>query len=146
VTSKGKLLCVHSDIAQLQHRKLLLEENGYIVATACSKEDAVRLLKSEAIDAVVVDYIDDSLFVPKQIKQVRPRVQIVVVANKLDLPGAATDSADALVASFDGPQFLLDTLHFLLQVKPNQLPINTQSDRQRFADSIASAWRDRVRR
>lgn len=146
MTSKRKLLCVHSDIAQLQHRKLLLEDNGYVVETACSKEDAVTLLKSGAIDAVVVHYIEDSLFEPKQIKQVHPTVQIVLIADKLDLPCAAIDSADALVASFDGPQFLLDTLHFLLQVKPNQLPINTQSDRQRFAESTASAWRDRVRR
>ena len=68
--------------------------------------------------------------------------------NSLDIPVLDVDSIDALVASFDGPQFLLDTLHFVLQVRPRQICSgthkSTKSIRQRFANSTASEWRARI--
>jgi len=55
-----------------------------------------------------------------EIKQVRPKVPIVMLADHLELPDGALRSVDALVAKSDGPHFLLATVHFVLNVKPAQ--------------------------
>jgi DNA-binding NtrC family response regulator len=148
VSEKGNLLCIGGDPDQSESRKLLLESNGYKVTTTCTDQDGLNLLNSRGIDAVVAEVTGDSWFAATEWKKVHPQVPIVVVANSLDLPCFALDSVDAFVASFDGPQFLLDTLHFLLQVKPTQRsekpPQNTQALRHHFAESTASAWRTSV--
>ena len=132
---------------QLEQRKLFLENNGYRVLTANADQDAVAMLGSACLDAVVFEWTDD-FAIAKKMKEVNSRVPIVMVANTLDLPERASDSIDALVAAFDGDQFLLDTLHFLLEVKPTQLRhdvnTNTQNGRNDFARRTVCAWRSRI--
>jgi hypothetical protein len=147
MSSKRSLLCMHKDLIQLQQRKLLLERNGYMVLTANTDQDAMAMLGSARLDAVVFEWIGD-FGVAKKMKLANARVPIVMVANTLDLPERASDSIDALVGEFDGDQFLLDTLHFLLEVKPSQLSHDglgdTQDVRNNFARRTASTWRSRV--
>jgi len=99
------------------------------------------------VDAIVIECTNDSAMARK-LKQIAPGVPVVAVVNRLDVPILDVDSIDALVASFDGPQFLLDTLHFVLEVRPRQICSsankNTKSIRQRFANSTASEWRARI--
>jgi CheY-like chemotaxis protein len=147
LNTKRTLLCFHANESQVEH--VFLQENGYIVLTADSGKEALALLSSRPLDAILIQPLEDS-GVARAMKRVNPKVPIVAIVNSLDLPDFASDSVDALVASFDGSQFLLDTLHFLLEVKPAQIspsPHNndTQSVRNQFAKSAASAWRARVR-
>lgn len=117
--TNSTLLCIHRDPAQLS----LLQENGYELATATNGSDGLRLLMSRSVDAVVLEYhlgLMDGATVADEIKQVRPEVPIVMVADHLELPDGALKSVDALVAKSDGARFLLDTVHFVMNVKPAQ--------------------------
>jgi DNA-binding response OmpR family regulator len=101
----------------------LLQENGYELVTATNGRDALRLFMSRPVDAIVLEYhlgLLDGSVIAAEIKQVRPNVPIVMLADHLELPDGALKSVDALVAKSDGPHFLLATVHFVLNVKPAQ--------------------------
>ena len=70
------LLCIHRDPAQLS----LLKENGYELVTAGSGSDALQLLMSQSVDAVVLDYelsLLQGAAVAEEMKEVKPQVPIV---------------------------------------------------------------------
>jgi CheY-like chemotaxis protein len=116
MAAASTLLCIHRDPVQLN----LLKENGYGVITANNGSDGLRLLMSHAVDAIVLEYhlgLLDGGVVADEIKQVRPQLPIVMLAERLELPDAALKSVDVLVAKSDGPHFLLDTIHSVLQTK-----------------------------
>jgi DNA-binding response OmpR family regulator len=117
--TNSTLLCIHRDPAQLS----LLKENGYELATATNGSDGLRLFMSRPVDAVVLEYhlgLLDGAAIADEIKQVRPEVPIVMLADHVELPADALKSVDALVVKSDGPHFLLATVHFILNVKPAQ--------------------------
>jgi DNA-binding response OmpR family regulator len=121
MATKSTLLCIHRDPAQLS----LLRESGYELATATSGSDGLRLFKSRVVDAVVLEYplsLLDGVATAERIKQMRPEVPIVMLADQVELPACALASVDALVISSDGPHFLLATVHFILSVQPAQRP------------------------
>ena len=110
------LLCIHRDPGQLLH----LEENGYRLVTATCGYEGLRLLMSQAVDAVVIEYhlgLSDGTVVASEIKQVRPQVPIVMVCDDLELPEDALKSVDAIVVRSDGHHFLVATIHFVLSVE-----------------------------
>jgi CheY-like chemotaxis protein len=116
VATVSTLLCIHRDPAQLS----LLKENGYGVITATNGSDGLRLLMSRPVDAIVLEYylgLLDGGVVAHEIKQVRPQLPVVMLAERLDFPDGALKSVDALVAKSDGPHFLLATIHSVLQTK-----------------------------
>jgi DNA-binding response OmpR family regulator len=119
MATNSTLLCVHRDPTELR----LLQENGYELVTATNGRDALRLFMSRPVDAIVLEYhlgLLDGSVIAAEIKQVRPKVPIVMLADHLELPDGALKSVDALVAKSDGPHFLLATVHFVLNVKPAQ--------------------------
>ena len=119
MSTQSTLLCIHREPAQLS----LLKENGYRLVTATNGGDGLRLFTSWPVDGIVLDYhlgLLDGAVVAAEIKQVKPQIPIVILADSLDLPDGALKSVDAIVAKFDGPHFLLETVHFVLNVKPAQ--------------------------
>ena len=117
MATNSTLLCVHRDPAQLR----LVQEHGYELVTATNGHDALRLFMSRPVDAIALEYhlgLLDGSVIAEEIKQVRPKVPIVMLADHLELPDGALRSVDALVAKSDGPHFLLATVHFVLNVKP----------------------------
>jgi DNA-binding response OmpR family regulator len=119
MASNSTLLCVHRDPAQLR----LLQEHGYELVTATNGHDALRLFMSRPVDAIVLEYhlgLLDGSVIAAEIKQVQPKVPIVMLADHLELPDGALRSVDVLVAKSDGPHFLLATVRFVLNVKPAQ--------------------------
>jgi DNA-binding response OmpR family regulator len=119
MATNSTLLGIHRDPAQLR----LLQENGYQLVTATNGRDALRLFMSRPVDAIVLEYqlgLLDGSVIAAEIKQVRPKVPIVMLADHLELPDGALNSVDALVAKSDGPHFLLATVRFVLNVKPAQ--------------------------
>jgi CheY-like chemotaxis protein len=114
------LLCIHRDPAQLS----LLKEKGYAVMTATHGSQGLRMLMSKSVDAVILEYhlgLLDGAAVADEIRQVRPLLPIVMLAESLDLPQGALKSVDALVTKSDGPHFLLATLQSILQTKQSQV-------------------------
>ena len=110
------LLCIHRDPAQL----MVLQEKGFSVITATHGSQGLRLLVSKPVDAVVLEYhlgLLDGAAVADEIKKVKPRLPIVMLAESLELPEGALKSVDALVTKCDGPGFLLEAIHSVLQAK-----------------------------
>jgi DNA-binding response OmpR family regulator len=117
--ANATVLCIHRDPPQLT----LLHENGYGVVTATSGCEGLRLLMTQTVDAVVLEYylgLLDGAIVADEIKQVRPHIPVVMLADPLGLPHAALKSVDTLVDKSDGPHFLWAALHFLLSTKAQQ--------------------------
>jgi len=113
------LLCIHRDPAQLR----VLQENGYDLLTAANGHEGLGLFRSRAVDAIVLEYnlgLLDGSVIATEIKQVRPTIPIVMVAEHSDLPDGALHSVDVLVSTSDPPHFLWAAVHFLLTVKPAQ--------------------------
>src|SRR5712692_4610362 len=106
MTTNSSLLCIHRDPAQLS----LLKQNGYELVTARSGSDGLRLLMSQAVDAVVLDYelshSDGAATVAAEIKKIKPQVPIVMLADTVKLRDDALISVDALVYASDGPHIL----------------------------------------
>ena len=113
----NRLLCILRDPAQLS----LLEENGYELLTATNGHDGLRLFMSRRVDAIVLEYrlgMLNGSVITTEIKQVRPKVPIVMLADHAELPDGALKSVDALVPTSDPPHFLWAAVYFLLSVEP----------------------------
>jgi CheY-like chemotaxis protein len=122
------LLCIHREPAQLS----VLQEKGFSLITATHGSQGLRLLVSTPVDAVILEYylgLLDGAAVADEIKKVRPRLPIVMLAESLELPEGALKSVDALVTTSDGPRFLLEAIHSLLQAK-DRLHFDTGSVKQ----------------
>ena len=116
MAANSTLLCIHRDPAQLS----LLEHSGYDLVTATNGHDGLRLFMSRPVDAIVVDYhlgLLDGGVVAAEIKKVKPKVPIVLLAPDLDLPVSTLNSVDALVAKSGGPDLLLATIRSVLDGK-----------------------------
>jgi DNA-binding response OmpR family regulator len=112
------LLCIHRDPTQLS----VLEEHGYELVTAANGHEGLRLFMSRPVDAIVLEYhlgLLDGSVIAAEIKQIRPKVPIVMLADHLELPDGALTPVDALVAKSDGPHFLLTTVRSVL-IRPAQ--------------------------
>ena len=119
------LLCIHRDPAQL----MVLQEKGFSLIPATHGSQGLRLLMSKTVDAVILEYhlgLLDGAAVADEIKKVRPRLPIVMLAEILELPEGALKSVDALVTNCDGPRFLLEAIHTVLQAK-DRLHFDTAS-------------------
>lgn len=128
MATNSTLLCIHREPAQLG----LLQEHGYELVTAANGHEGLRLVKSRPVDAIVLEYNLGPLggtVIADEIKQVRPEVPIVMVTDRLDIPGGALNSVDALVAKADGPHFLLATVHFVLSAKSRARLRRTRKER-----------------
>jgi DNA-binding response OmpR family regulator len=113
------VLCIHCDPEQLT----LLKEKGYGLVTATNGSDGLRLLMTETVDAVVLEYYLgrwNGAVVAEEIRHMRPHLPIVMVADPQALPHGALESVDTLVDESAGPHFLWAAVHFLLSTKPEQ--------------------------
>lgn len=119
MATNGTLLCIHRDPSQVS----LLRENGYELVTATNGRDGLRLFMSRPVDAIVLEpYLGllDGFVVAAAIKQVKPEVPVVMVAEDVDLPKEVLKSVDALVAKSAGPHFLFATVHSVLSLNRAQ--------------------------
>lgn len=104
--TNSTLMCIRRDPGQLG----LLKEHGYELATATNGSDGLRLFMSRPVDAVVIEHhlcLVEGAAIADQIKEARPDVPVVMLADQVGLPANALKSVDALVVESDGPYFLL---------------------------------------
>jgi CheY-like chemotaxis protein len=113
MATNSTLLCIHRDPAQLS----LLHEHGYELLTATNGHEGLQLFMSQPVDAIVLDYqlgLLDGGVVAAAIKKIKPEVPIIMLAEAMELPVAALNSVDALVARSDVAHSLVSTVHSLL--------------------------------
>lgn len=146
MSAASTLLCIHRNPSQLN----LLKEQGYQLLIATNGHDGLRLFMSRTVDAIVLEYhlgLLDGAVVAAEIKQVRPKIPIVMLADHSELPKGVLNSVDVVVAKSDGPHFLWAAVHFMLNVKPEQRLDGKANVRTRQGPRLAETrMRRRARR
>lgn len=107
------LLCIHRD----PDRMRVLQENGYELLTAATGQKALGVLGTRPVDAIVLEYNDglcDGSAVASEIKQLRPNIPIVMLAEPEELPVSSRHAVDVLVSKSDPPYFVWAAVHFAL--------------------------------
>jgi DNA-binding response OmpR family regulator len=130
MAANSTLLCIHRNPAQLR----LLQKNGYELLTATNARDGLRLFMLQTVDVIVIEYhlgLLDGAIVAAEIKQVQPKVPIVLLADHSELPEGALKSVDVLVTKSDGPQVLSEAVRFALSLKPDRAREGRANDRTR---------------
>jgi len=116
--TRRTILCVEDDDLQLQLRKALFQSAGFDVLLAASGQEAVSLMESNQIDAVVLDYWMagmDGLSVAREMKQREPRLPILLLSGVSSLPEETSQLVDACFQkSRLGPQELIDEVSALI--------------------------------
>jgi len=124
---KKCLLCVDDDPGILQHRRLLLEGNGYEVVTATSGEDALTILERGAVvDAVLLDYVMPSMNgdeLAQRLRNLYPALPLIIVSAVDPLPPSLLQLINARVLKGQDPQILLSTVASVIsQAHPEAQP------------------------
>jgi CheY-like chemotaxis protein len=100
-TEKRTILCIDDYEAGLSARKILLEDEGYEVLTATDGRSGLQLFESHRVDGVILDYQMPGMngdLVACQMKQLKPRVPILLLSAYISLPEEKLRFFDALVA------------------------------------------------
>jgi CheY-like chemotaxis protein len=117
MATNSTLLCIHREPTELS----LLREHGYELLTATNGHEGLQLFMSQPVDAIVLDYqlgLLDGGIVAAAIKNVKPQIPIIMIAENTDLPVSTLNSVDALVAKSAMAHSLLDTVRSLLNDGP----------------------------
>jgi len=133
---KAKILCIDDHWNGLIGRKIFLENNGYEVLEATGGDEGLKLFKSHAVDAVVLDYQMPGMngdVVAKKMKSVKSDVPIMLLSAYGPLPKKKLMAVDTFLSKSQPPQILLSTLQALL---------NNQS--KPFFSRWLDTWRSRI--
>ena len=111
------ILCIDDDERALLLRTKVLERSGYRVLCATNPDEAFRLLDSEPIAAVILDYFlgtTTGSAVASEFHRRGARIPVLMLSSSVYLPEDARGLVDAFCTKIDGPVVLLDSLKRLL--------------------------------
>jgi CheY-like chemotaxis protein len=112
------VLCVDDEVIGLQVRKILLERAGYRVLTAQDGSEGLALFEEEPVEVVVLDYSMpgmDGGEVATRMRQVKPKVPILLLSAYVGLPSEVTSLVDLYMTKGEGADMLLKRLGSLLE-------------------------------
>jgi PAS domain S-box-containing protein len=92
---------------------LILERNGYFVATAGTASDALTVFKSGNFDLVITDHLlgrETGTAMAREMKRLKPHVPIVVLSGVTDTPDGI-EIVDAFLSKAEGAESLLAKVH-----------------------------------
>ena len=115
--AKARILCIDDHWNGLIGRKMLLEASGYEVLEASGGDEGLKLFRSHAVDAVVVDYQMPGMngdVVAAKMKRINAHVPIMLLSAYGPLPASKLSSVDSFVSKSQPPKILLSTLQDLL--------------------------------
>ena len=116
--SQGEfILCVDDETTGLSVRKMILESQGYRVATAENGPDGLAIFSAEPIDLVVLDYKMPGMngdIVAERMKQLKPSIPILMLSAYVDLPSETLALVDQYLTKGDGPLVMLKAVAELL--------------------------------
>jgi CheY-like chemotaxis protein len=114
----AKILCIDDETAALNIRKRVLETAGHYVVPARSGEEGVGLFRSEPFDLVLLDYWMpgmNGIATARELKRISPSVPMIILSGLSQLPDETMGVVDCWILKDEGPQFLLNTIHKLLE-------------------------------
>jgi DNA-binding NtrC family response regulator len=106
----SKILCVDDDRDGMASRKEVLESDGHQVWQALSAGEALRIMQTEEIELVIVDYYlvnTTGVMLAIEMKRLNPALAIVVLSGFGQLPGEAVGVANSWILKGSGPKQLL---------------------------------------
>lgn len=115
--TKARILCIDDHWNGLIGRKMLLEQSGYEVFEANGGDEGLRLFRSHAVDAVVVDYQMPGMngdVVAAKMKRINAQVPIMMLSAYGPLPKNKLKAVDSFLSKSQPPDILLSTLQELL--------------------------------
>jgi CheY-like chemotaxis protein len=102
------ILSIEDRLPSQTMRKMVLENAGYIVLTATSGADALKLLAVSHVDLVLSDHFlrgELGTAIAAQIKVLWPDIPILLISGAQDIP--ETEHLEGVVHKADGPTRLL---------------------------------------
>jgi CheY-like chemotaxis protein len=114
---KKTLLCVDDELIGLKIRKLILERSGYEVLTAEDGPKGLELFRSQDVHGVVLDYFMpgmDGGIVARHMKEMKPRIPILMLSAYFSLPDHALDHVDAFITKGQSPEILIEKIRELV--------------------------------
>jgi CheY-like chemotaxis protein len=114
---KATILCIDDHWNGLIGRKLLLEQSGFEVLEATSGAEGLKLFRSHAVDAVVLDYQMPGMngdVVAAKMKRVKATVPILLLSAYGPLPKNKLESVDTFLSKSQPPKVLLTSIQNLL--------------------------------
>jgi CheY-like chemotaxis protein len=107
------LLCVDDSQGVLEYERSLFERSGYIVVTAASAREGLRLATMSNFDAVVLDYhmpeMNGQQFA-SEIRRIRPETPVVMFSAEEMIPEETRKLVDAVVTKYEAIRELLPTV------------------------------------
>jgi CheY-like chemotaxis protein len=119
--AKATILCIDDHWNGLIGRKMLLEESGYQVLEASGGDEGLKLFRSHAVDAVVLDYQMPGMngdVVAAKMKRINSHVPIMLLSAYEPLPKKKLKSVDSFLSKSQPPNILLSALHEMLGPRP----------------------------
>lgn len=107
------LLCIDDEPTVLTLRKMLLESVGHRVLLAESGPQGLKILQSENVQTVIVDYKMPEMTgseVAARIRAIRPELPIIMLSAYVDLTPEQLKNVDAYVTKGESPDVLLRTI------------------------------------
>ena len=114
------LLCIDDEPSIGALHKLLFELNGYRVLIAGGGPEGLRLLKSEHVDLVILDYRMPEMMgdeVAQIIRREHPEIPILMESAYTDLPESALKNVDAYLVKGQSTEILVSKVKSLLKRK-----------------------------
>jgi CheY-like chemotaxis protein len=115
------ILFVDDEPSVLAVRRLIFEAVGFSVLTAESGEEALELLRSNTVDAVVLDYMMpgmDGEETARRIRAIRADIPIILSSACFSVPPRVSQLVSASVNKGVPQQLLLEALQQQLQPVP----------------------------
>lgn len=117
--SRMTVLCVEDEDVQLELRKLVFESAGFEFIGAQTGAEALEILRTRPISAVVLDYWMSSmngLAVAIEMKRLRPTIPIIMLSGFASLPGEGVGVVDAwLQKARAEPEVLIERVTELIR-------------------------------
>jgi CheY-like chemotaxis protein len=116
---KPTILCVDDEVNVLTGREWLLRQHGYDVVVTTSGTQSLDLLRSAAVDAVILDYRMPEMMgdvVAARMKQLKPEVPIMMLSAQ-DLPPIALRTSDAFLSKSVPPNQFVNAVDDLLAAR-----------------------------
>jgi two-component system, NtrC family, response regulator GlrR len=110
------LLLVDDDLNQLALRRVILERSGYAVLTAGDARRGMQLFKSEAPDAVVLDYempLINGGVLAERIRRVNRSIPIVMLSACNSVPKWVLKAVNTFIRKPTAPSCLIGAIEFL---------------------------------
>ncbi|HXM94373.1 MAG TPA: response regulator [Candidatus Dormibacteraeota bacterium] len=140
-TKTSLVICIDDDQANLVVRKLLLESAGFSALTAASGPEGLDIIRSQAVDAVVLDYSMpemDGGIVATHIKEMKPDTPIVMLTGYMSVQAEVGQVVDAVIEKGGEPTTLIRRLATLIKVRNHSHPELGDSEYVAFMDASRS--------